>query len=522
MTKKKGFGLTALGVLVAAGIYVFGYQQAQEDQTEITIAYAAFGHETCTFCPSPPTGTEQFEHYVPPMSGMVAKALPKAGMPYVGGFELAASMFRGVSLEPVYIVGPAFGGTSGSTITREAFDKYTGGIVAGVAELDSVDGVHLFLHGGMAVEGVPRPEAEIAKRVRAEVGPDVPISATFDHHGNEDEVLMQYVDIALAVKRFPHYDSDLQGERAARLLIRTIRGDYEPTHAVRKPGIMFATVYGGTHQGAPQAIMERARRWENRQPDTYVSVFQGWTFADVPDIGMAVFVITNDDQELADEIADDMNKYIWSRRADFEYPIPEVKEGVERGLSMQAEDPAKLVFANMSDRMGDSTEITHELLRYGKTDFVIAAIADKAVVDDIFDNYSEGDTFAGSIGGKSSDLAGPPLDVEGTLRYVGKLPPLVGKRYVTIESADNIWYILSDFYEQVTMPSLLEDIGVPVDDLDIFVVKSRNHFRRGFTETGFTKHAVVIDAPGHGPANIGRLEYTQIPDDIYSKYFEDR
>ena len=515
----KRVGVGILGLAAAGGIYLFSYLQLRESQSDIVIAYAMFQHETCTFCPSPPTGIEAFEHDFKPMSGLAAEATKVVPIPYIKGFLHGVSMQAGVLAKPAYLVGWPFGGSSASTITRAAFDKYTGGIVENIAAMERVDGVHLFLHGGMAVDGIPRPEAEIVRRVREQVGSDVPISATFDHHGNEDQELLKYLDIGLAVKRFPHYDADLQGERAARLLIRTIRGDYTPTSAMRKPGVMFATVYGGTHTGAPQDIMERARRWENREQDAFVSVFNGWTFADVPDIGMAVLVLTNDDQELAETIADDMNAYIRSRREDFEYPIPGVEDGVAQGLSAQAAEPGKLVLANMSDRMGDSTEVARELRRLGRTDFVIAAIADQEVLDNLQENYGEGDAVSLRIGGKSSELAGEPLPVEGTLRFLGKPGGLIGKRYATIEAADNTWYILSDYYEQVTTPTLLEDLAVPVDTLDIFVVKSRNHFRRGFMETGFAKHSVIIDAPGHGPANISLLDYRNLPDGIYSKYF---
>lgn len=515
----KRLGLGAIGLVAIAAIYLVAYLQVRESQSDIVIAYGMFMHETCTFCPSPPTGIEQFEYDIAPMSGLAAEATKVFPIPYVTGFLHGVSMQSGVLAKPAYLVGPAFGGSSGSTITREAFDKYTGGIVDNIDAMDRVDGVHLFLHGGMAVEGVPRPEAEIVKRVRELVGDDIPISATFDHHGNEDTELLKHLDIGLAVKRFPHYDSDLQGERAARLLIRTIRGDYKPTSAMRKPGVMFATVYGGTHTGAPQDIMERARRWENREQDAFVSVFLGWTFADVPDIGMAVMVVTNDDQELADEIAADMNQYILDRKEDIEYPIPGVSDGVALGLEMQAQEPGKLVFANMSDRMGDSTEISYELLRLEKTDFVVAALTDQAVMDDLHDNYSVGDPVSIQVAGKTSDLAGEPLDLTGTIRFLGKPAGLVGKRYATIEAANNNWFVLSDYYEQVTNPNLLADIAIPIESLDIFVVKSRNHFRGGFIETGFAKHAVVIDAPGHGPANIGRLDYKNLPEGIYSRYF---
>ncbi|MEM6300490.1 MAG: M81 family metallopeptidase [Pseudomonadota bacterium] len=515
----KRFALATLALIAVAVVYVAAYLQVRESQSDIVIAYGLFAHETCTFCPSPPTGIEQFEHEIAPLSGLAAEATKAVPIPYIKGFLHGVAMQPGVLAKPAYLVGPAFGDSSGSTITREAFDKYTGGIVDNIAAMDRVDGVHLFLHGGMAVEGVPRPEAEIVRRVRELVGDDMPISATFDHHGNEDSELLKHLDIGLAVKRFPHYDSDLQGERAARLLIRTIRGEYEPTMALRKPGVMFATVYGGTHTGAPQDIMERARRWENREQDAFVSVFLGWTFADVPDIGMAVMVLTNDDQELADSIAEDMNAYILERKEDIEYPIPGVKEGVAQGLQMQLNEPGKLVFANMSDRMGDSTEIARELLALGKTDFVVASLTDRRVLNDLNDNYSVGDKVSLTVAGKSSELAGAPLQLEGTLRFVGKPGGIVGKLYATIEAAGNTWYVLSEYYDQVTNPNPLVDIGVPIDKLDIFVVKSRNHFRGGFIETGFAKHAVVIDAPGHGPANISRLDYKNKPEGVYSKYF---
>ena len=55
-----------------------------------------------------------------------------------------------------------------------------------------VDGVYLALHGAMAVRNVPRPEAEIARRFREVVGPDVPIVGSFDLHANEDEQFLRW------------------------------------------------------------------------------------------------------------------------------------------------------------------------------------------------------------------------------------------------------------------------------------------------------------------------------------------
>jgi len=126
--------------------------------------------------------------------------------------------------------------------------------------------------------------------------------ATFDLHGNEDGEFLAVADGIFTVKRYPHYDARLQGERAARYLLRVIRGTYKPTTATRKPGVITPSVYQGTGVSPARDIMERARRWECRRPDAYVSVFFGFAYADVPDAGAMVSVMTNDDQALADEI----------------------------------------------------------------------------------------------------------------------------------------------------------------------------------------------------------------------------
>ena len=105
------------------------------------------------------------------------------------------------------------------------------------------------------------------------VGPDIPISGTFDLHGNEDGEFLKWADAAFVTKRFPHYDAPLQGERSANFLYRSIKNKFKSTTATRKPGILTATVLQWTGAEPASTIMERARRWENRNKDVFVSFF---------------------------------------------------------------------------------------------------------------------------------------------------------------------------------------------------------------------------------------------------------
>jgi len=56
------------------------------------------------------------------------------------------------------------------------------------------------------VRDVPRPEAEIARRVRKIVGPDVPIAGSFDLHGNEDEQFFEWDNAAFVTTRLDALD----------------------------------------------------------------------------------------------------------------------------------------------------------------------------------------------------------------------------------------------------------------------------------------------------------------------------
>ena len=94
--------------------------------------------------------------------------------------------------------------------------------------------------------------------------------------------------------------------------------------------------------------------------------------------------------------------------------------------------------------------------------------------------------------------------------------------YKLLLSGSNNWVFLTPVRYQVTTPKIFTHAGAALDKLDIIVSKTRVHFRRGFMETGLMNRAIVIDTPGHGPVDIGQLDYENIPKSIYSRYFKER
>jgi len=373
--------------------------------------------------------------------------------------------------------------------------------------------VYLALHGAMAVTGVPKPEAELVRRVRQAVG-QIPIFVTLDLHANEDHELPEAANAVFIIKRYPHYDSYEQGERAARILIRTVRGAYKPVMAARKPGVITPSVFQDTAMSPAMEIMERARIWEHRAQDAFVSVAFGFAYADVPDVGATVMVITNDDRKLAEEIAQDMSDYIWRMREQFAgKKLPKVKDGVAQAIAAATAGRKPVVVADHSDRTGNSSWILEELIRQGASRFCITTIADSRAIDEIKAKAKVGDTVQVNVGGYADQYAGKPVPIRGKVEYLGNYGnhPAVA----VLQFGDGNRVILTPLLEQVTDTDIFEPLGIKLSDVDIIVLKSRVHFRRGYVENGFAKEVVWIDAPGLGPADLSGIPYKNIPKDLY-------
>ena len=507
----KGRFVFALSLIFLAGVLVFGTgcQKTSEMDKPIRIAVARFSHETCTFCPRPTT-IEDWEYYGPP-----SRDLFGSNEGYIGGFKTMCEEFGGVELVGVLSPRGARGGSSGSWITQEAYDKYSYGIADDLKAQGSFDGIFLSLHGAMAVTGIPKPEAELVRRVRAVVG-DIPIFVTLDLHANEDHELSDAADAVFIIKRYPHYDTTLQGERAARVMIKTIRGEYEPTMATRKPGVITPSVFQGTGVSPAMDIMERARRWENQRKDAYVSVAFGFAYADVPDVGATVMVVTNNDQKLSDQIADDMSDYIWRHRLGFAGKrLPKTKEGVALAIAAAKDGKTPVVIADHSDRTGGSTHILEELIKQGAKNFCIATLRDERALEKIEAEFKQGETVDVELGGYSDEFAGNSVRIKGTIEYLGNYRR---DTVAVLNFGVNNRVVLTPHLTQVTTPGIFEPLNIPLEELDIIVLKSRVHFRRGFHETGLAGAIFEVDAPGLGPADLTVLPYKNIPKDIYPVY----
>lgn len=473
------------------------------------IAVLYFAHETVTFLQNDTTLAD-FTYEGSPARREAL--LAHDARSYMGGFVKVAREHDDVEL--VGIESPLWPrtGTGSGWITADAYETLLGRMIADLEANGRFDGVYLALHGAMGVRGVARPEADIARRVRAVVGPGAFIVGTFDPHGNEDEEFLRHADMAFTVKYFPHYDSYLQGERAARMLVRAVRGNYAPKTVTVKVPILSPTVLQWTGASPWMDLVQRALTWEAREPDLYANVFFGFPFADVPDAGMTIQVMTNGDEALARKAADDLAGWAWRRREALltSTKVHAIADGVRLAKEAIARGEAPVVLADHSDRSGSATWLLKEIVAQDLSGVLVATIADARAHDALkAAGVKAGDAFDMEVGGLVDESAGTPVRITGTVLNAVEG---YGQLWTIVQFGRGNVLVLSRYLIQVQEPGSLKALGLDVGSFNAFAIKSRVHFRRGFDDSGFAKTILLVEPsePFLGTVHLDGLPYRNV------------
>ena len=190
------------------------------------------------------------------------------------------------------------------------------------------------------------------------------------------------------------------------------------------------------------------------------------------------------------------------------------EEAVEQTIEAIVNEATPVVLGDYSDRPGDATWILRELIDKNVQGVYYAALRDEIALQKLKEsNARQGDAFDMEVGGFTGEQAGTPVRVTGTVRYFGE--GFGHDEIALIEFGDRNLLALVPTYVQVRTLAPLDIDGINPDDYDVFVVKSRVHFRRGFDETGYAKTIIVVDAPGpwFGTTRLDALDYSFAPID---------
>ena len=203
-----------------------------------TVLTAEFSHESNTFSRCPADYAAFTDRGIKLGDDAIA-ARAEANTPIAGFLDIG----RPAGWTVIHAISAA--AQPSGPVTRDAYERIAGVIVeTAKAHAGKIDGVLLGLHGAMVTEFCEDGEGELLERIRAVLGPDVPIGITLDPHANVTRKMTDLADIVVSYKTYPHVDMREIGKLAAGILQRTMKGEIRPV-TLRAERPMLEEVNGG-------------------------------------------------------------------------------------------------------------------------------------------------------------------------------------------------------------------------------------------------------------------------------------
>ncbi|MCC7427735.1 MAG: M81 family metallopeptidase [Alphaproteobacteria bacterium] len=436
-----------------------------------------------------------------------------------GGF-IAVCERAGAEIVPIL---RAEGGAAGPA-ADDAFVHYSDRICAGLKAAGRLDGVLLNLHGAMATPTRLDPDRELAERVRGVIGRKVPLVVALDYHANIDASLLEQADAVFGYHYSPHVDMGETGERAANCMVRMLKGEIHPTCALVKPGVMVPSIFSATTLSPLSDIVAESLRMAKESPRYLdVSVFAGFSYADVPNCGFSVLAVSDNDPKAAQEAAERLSRRVWNERHALMHRelVLGLEAGVARALSGAKSAKKPIVILEHADRMNDSTHVLRALL--GRSNGVRVAVPhlwDPVAAAEAV-RAGQGATVTLDAGGRSSDGAG------GTVRLTGKVLFAGDKSYRTtgpmgrgnlvklgptavIDTGDVVVWLTSTQRTAIDEDCFIQ-FGMKAGDFGIIVLRSKTHFRAVYEP--IAEEILIVDTPDWGPADLSTLPYRHVRTD---------
>jgi microcystin degradation protein MlrC len=432
----------------------------------------------------------------------------------IGGF-LTAVAADGDEAVPILM---AWATPSGPVVDA-VLNEVTAAILDGLRR-EQPDGLLLALHGAMVAESYPDGDGEVLKRLRAALGPDFPIVVTFDLHGNLSQRRIDACNASVAYRTCPHIDQKECGHRAAALLHAMLRGRLRPSQALAKPPVIVNIMTHDTSEEPLRSFMDEARALEKQKGIASVSLLPGFPYADVPDMGPSVVVVTDNDPALARREADRLAGRLWEARERLVAALPDATKAVAQAIKA---DRLPVVLVDTGDNVGggsagDGTILLAEMLRQGATGGVVCLYDPEAVR--ACAAKGAGQEVQLQVGGKVDRLHGDTVSFTGRIRLLhdgtyeesqvrhgGKRINHMGLTALVELAGRNLLVLNSQRHPPFSLGQLT-CLGIEPRQQRLLVVKAAIAYKAAYAPIAGT--IIAVDTPGLTAVNPERFDYRHI------------
>ncbi|WP_029003038.1 M81 family metallopeptidase [Azorhizobium doebereinerae] len=482
------------------------------------IAVGGFMHETNTFAPAP-AEYAAFEHGggFPPMSrgAEIFARLP--------GKNTGLSGFIGAAGQKGWEVLPTLwcAASPSAHVTEDAFERILTEMLDRLAALGPVDAVYLDLHGAMVTTHQDDGEGEVEARVRALIGPDVPLLVSLDLHGNVTRRMVEEADALVAYRTYPHVDMADTGRRAADVLAARMAAGRPFAKAFRQIPFLMPIAWQCTEMEPCKTLYRQLEEIERGMGLAHLSFLPGFPAADFADCGGSV-VAYADTQEKADAGADALTALICAQEDAFAGEALAPEEGVRKAMAIAAGASRPVVISDTQDNPGaggtsDTTGMLRALVACGATRAALGLMVDPQAATSAH-AAGVGAEVTLKLGGKSGIPGDTPFEgtftvealsdgtFDATGPYFGKGPMFLGRSACL--RIEGVRVVVASRKAQLADQAMFRYVGIEPTEQAILVNKSSVHFRADFTPIAET--ILVCTAPGSMPLSPASLPWKHL------------
>jgi len=454
----------------------------EKSPKKFRIAFARFMQESNSFSPIDST-LDDFNHFVEGQE-LLERCIRRRKWEIDGflrNLELSGLLRATRKYKDIVKMIPLFSAwaITGGPLRKADFEKICDKFRKKLRAAGELDAVFLAVHGALDVRDFVEPEAYLFQIVREELSEDVLLVATMDLHAILSRPKVDPLDILCAYRTNPHRDFASTGLRAGRLMMQTLLGEIKPTYAWRSIPMMAGGGAGVDFLKPMSPVFRRMRQMERQEGALTCSTFICHPFLKHRDIGWGIYVMTDDDQALADKLADELADRCWSVRHKRYEGFTSIDEVIEKARKkFLARKTGTITICDASDVVGagstgENTKLLKLLLEKAAPMLCYVPLRDPVAVESIWEE-AIGTKHQLGVGGRLQPKYNKQLEVEGTI-IIKKETKDFGR--VVVLDVEHVKLVLTEGAALALKPAFYRDLGLNAWKPDVTVVKSFFHFR---------------------------------------------
>ena len=383
--------------------------------------------------------------------------------------------------------------------------------------------ITLSLHGSMRVRQQGEAEGYFLEELRS-IFPDIPIFSSLDMHTTMTQRMHTNCDGFVGYKQAPHTDCFETGEQAAKMTIAALEQGAKAKSAWVKVPILIAGEQSETSVEPMVELISALRETESKPGIMAASYLMGFPWADNADSSVGVYVVADDDLELAQKEAVALAELMWARKDDFKFHTEtyEEREAIDVAFAAVKAGKLPIYLSDSGDNptagsSSDCTDFLKLLMADARTEDLSSPVLYGGIYDPVATKQCEGKVgqqLTLTFGAKFDTVTSTPITATGVVKAYIKNWAGGGlvKSDLALFNSCGVDIVLAEAHVGYTTPAMFLDLGVDPGEVEIVVCKL-GYLTQQHKEVA--KRSIMALTKGSTNEDLKTLDYKHVKRPIF-------